>query len=134
MRNERLGHVRTINSRGRSIAMASQPTKAPTRMSTKAKTVGEYLAAAPTDQRAALVRLRKTIKAAAPKAIDVISYGMAGFKYRGKPVVYFSYWKDHCALYGPGTGTMKFTAEKPLSDRRVTSIVKTRIAAIEKAG
>ena len=114
--------------------MASQTTKAPVRMSTKAKTVDEYLAADPTDQRAALRRLRGTIKAAAPKASEVISYGMAGFKYKGKPVVYFSYWKDHCALYGPGTGTMKFTAEKPLSDRRVTSIVKTRIAAIEKAG
>ena len=114
--------------------MASQTTKAPTRMSTKAKTVGEYLAAAPTDQRAALMRLRRTIKAAAPKAIDVISYGMAGFKYRGKPVVYFSYWKDHCALYGPGTGTIKFTVDRPLSDRRVSSLVKARIAAIESAG
>ena len=103
-------------------------------MSTKAKTVGEYLAAAPTDQRAALRRLRRTIKAAAPKAIEVISYGMAGFKYKGKPVVYFSYWKDHCALYGPGTGTIKFTADKPLSSRRVTSIIKARIAAIERAG
>ena len=59
---------------------------------------------------------------------------MAGFKYRGKPVVYFSYWKDHCALYAPGTGTIRFTADKPLSDRRVTSLVKARIAAIEKAG
>jgi len=113
--------------------MAGQTTKRPVRMSTKAKTDGEYLAAAPTDQRAALGRLRRTIKAAAPKAIEVIGYGMAGFKYKGKPVVYFSYWKDHCALYGPGTGTIKFTAERPLSDARVTSIVKTRIAAIEKA-
>ena len=103
-------------------------------MSTRAKTVGEYVAAAPTDQRAVLGRLRKTIKAAAPKASEVISYGMAGFKYKGKPVVYFSYWKDHCALYGPGTGTIKFTADKPLSDGRVTSLVKARIAAIERAG
>ena len=114
--------------------MASQTTKRPARMSTKAKTVDEYLAAAPTAQRAALGRLRKTIKAAAPKAVEVISYGMAGFKYNGKPVVYFSYWKDHCALYGPGTGTIKFTADKRLPDRRVTSIVKNRIAAIDKAG
>ena len=114
--------------------MASQTTKAPVRMSTKAKTVDEYLAAAPTDQRAALRRLRGTIKAAAPKASEVISYGMAGFKYKGKPVVYFSYWKDHCALYSPGTGTIKFTADTPLPDRRVTSLVRARIAAIEKAG
>jgi len=97
-------------------------------------TVDDYLAAAPKAKHATLTKLRRTIKAAAPKAIEVISYGMAGFKYNGKPVVYFSYWKDHCALYGPGTGTIKFTADKRLPDRRVTSIIKNRIAAIDKAG
>ena len=114
--------------------MAFQTTKNPARMSTKAKTVGDYLAAAAPDERTALMKLRKTIKAAAPKATEGISYGMAGFKHNGKPVVYFSYWKDHCALYGPGTGTIKFTVDKPLPDRLVTKIVKARIAEIENAG
>ena len=110
----------------------TRPTKRPARMTTKAKTVSAYLAAAPPDQRRALVQLRKTIKAAAPKVTEGISYGMAGFKHNGKAVVYFSYWKDHCAVYGPGMGTIKFTADKPLSVRLVTNIVKTRIAQIEK--
>ncbi len=113
--------------------MVTRTTKRPARMTTKAKTVSEYLAAAPPDQRVALMKLHKTIKAAAPKATEGISYGMAGFKHNGKAVVYFSYWKDHCAVYGPGTGTIKFTADKPLSVRLVTNIVKTRVAQIEKA-
>ncbi len=58
---------------------------------------------------------------------------MAGFKYNGKRLAYFSYWKDHCALYGTGTGTIKFSADTPPSDRLVTRLVKTRIAQIEKA-
>jgi len=111
----------------------TQTTKRPARMTTKAKTVRDYLAAAPRVQRVALMKLRKTIKAAAPKATEGISYGMAAFKHNGKAVVYFSYWKDNCAVYGPGTGTIKFTADKPLSVRLVTNIVKTRIAQIEKA-
>jgi uncharacterized protein YdhG (YjbR/CyaY superfamily) len=78
------------------------------------------------------MKLRKAIKAAAPKATESISYGMAGFKYNGKRLVYFSYWKDHCALYGVGKGTIKFSADKPLADRLVTKLIKTKIAGIEK--
>jgi len=111
----------------------TQTTKHPARMTTKAKTVREYLAAAPRDQRVALMKLRKTIKSAVPKATEGISYGMAAFKHNGKAVVYFSYWKDHCAVYGPGTGAIKFTADKPLSVRLMRNIVKTRIAQIEKS-
>jgi uncharacterized protein YdhG (YjbR/CyaY superfamily) len=78
------------------------------------------------------MKLRKAIKAAAPKATESISYGMAGFKYNGKRLVYFSYWNDHCALYGVGKGTIKFSADKPLADRLVTKLIKTKIAGIEK--
>ena len=38
------------------------------------KTVAEYLAGAPADKRAALLKLRKTIKGAAPKATESVSY------------------------------------------------------------
>ncbi len=118
---------------------------------THTKTVDDYVAAAPKDKRAALMKLRNTIKAAAPKATEGISYGIAMFKHKGKPLVYFGYWKAHCALYGMGSsfidahagelkayglskGTIRFPADKPLPVRLVTKIVKARIAEIEKAG
>jgi uncharacterized protein YdhG (YjbR/CyaY superfamily) len=126
--------------------MATQKRKKPAAMSTLAKTVDDYLAAAPKEQRAALTRLRKTIKAAAPKATESISYGMAGFKHRGESLVLFAYWKDHVALYGSfsaqaaelkaydqsGKGTFRFQIDEPLPYGLVTSMVKGRLAEIEK--
>jgi len=112
----------------------------------KPKTVAEYLAAAPDDQRAALAKVRRAIKATAPKASEGVYYGLAGFKYKGKPLLYFGYAKDHCALYGAVSlggadakkfdldkGTLRFTTTKPVSDRLVAKIVKARIAEIDKA-
>jgi uncharacterized protein YdhG (YjbR/CyaY superfamily) len=114
-----------------------------------AKTVDDYIASAPEKRRAALKRLRRTIKAAAPKATEIVSYGMAGFKQDGKRVAYFAYWKSHTALYGTSRrfidahaaelkpyvqskGTLQFPADKPLPYALVTKIVEARVAEIEE--
>ena len=116
-----------------------------------AKTVDEYIASAPEKRRAALKKLRQTIKAAAPKANEIVSYGMVGFKQDGKRVAYFAYWKSHTALYGTSRqfiktnaallkpyvqskGTLQFPADKPLPYALVTKIVEARVAEIEKGG
>ena len=52
----------------------------------KATTIDEYIAAVSDDQRVALERLRKTIKAAVPKAEECINYGVAAFR------LTVSYW------------------------------------------
>ena len=115
-----------------------------------ARTVDDYIASAPKDRRVALTTLRQTIKAAAPKATEIVSYGMAGFKQGGERVAYFAYWKTHTALYGTSRefvdahaaelkpyvqskGTLQFPAGKPLPYGLVTKIVKARVAEIEKA-
>ena len=59
----------------------TQSTKKPAVNTTHTKTVDEYLAAAPKDKRAALIKLRNAIKAAAPKATESMSYGIAAFKH-----------------------------------------------------
>ena len=117
---------------------------------TRAKTVDNYIATAPKDKRAALTKLRQTIKAAAPKATEIISYGMVGYKQGAKRVAYFAYWKTHIALYGTSydfikahaaelklyvqsKGTLQFPADKPLPYPLVTRIVKARVAEIEEA-
>jgi uncharacterized protein YdhG (YjbR/CyaY superfamily) len=131
--------------------VATQAKKKPDARTTRPKTVAEYLLAAPKDKRAALMKLRKTIKAAAPKAAESLSYGMAAFKHNGKYLVYFAYWKAHIALYGTGSrfieahaaelkpyvqtkGTIQFPADKPIPYGLVTKIVKQRLAEIEEAG
>jgi len=119
--------------------------------SAPAKTVDEYLAAAPSDKRAALTKLRAAIKAAAPKATESLSYGIVGYKQNGQRVAYFGYWKAHIALYGTSSrfikthaaelkpyvqskGTIQFPSDKPLPAALVTKIVKARVAEVEKAG
>jgi len=111
--------------------------------SAKPKTVEDYLAAVPKEARAALGKLRKTIKAAAPKAEEVISYRMPAFKYHG-PLVYFAAFKNHCSLFPASKSILKsfkselepyvttgatihFTAENPLPAALVKIIVKARI-------
>lgn len=111
-----------------------------------AKNVDEYLAAVPPDQRAALERLRKIIRTAAPKATEVISYGMPGYKYHGM-LVYFAAFKNHCSFF-PGSGglerygselagyqtskgTIRFTLDKPLPATLVRKLVKVRAAENE---
>jgi uncharacterized protein YdhG (YjbR/CyaY superfamily) len=114
-------------------------------MKSKPKTIDEYLATASVEQRVVLEKLRRTIHAAAPGAVEYIGYGLAGFKLNGRPLVYFGAWEKHCALYAASPlvqkkfqkelkgfevskGTIKFTPEKPLSVTLVKKLVKARIA------
>jgi len=111
----------------------------------KPKTIDEYLAAVSDDQRAALEKLRKTIRAAAPKAEECISYGLAAFRLDGRPLVAFGAAAKHCAFYpmsgatveahkaelkdyDTSKGTIRFQADKPLPAALVRKLVKARIA------
>src|SRR6516162_2299880 len=72
----------------------------------KPTTIDEYLAGLGEEQRAALEKLRKTIKAAAPKAEEGISYGLAAFRLDGKPLVAFGAAANHCAFYPMSSTTV----------------------------
>jgi uncharacterized protein YdhG (YjbR/CyaY superfamily) len=114
-------------------------------MSPVPKDVATYLAALPEDQRAALQKLRDTIKAAAPEAAESISYGIPSFKYKGRPLIHIGAAKHHCAIYGlvpdaykdelkqydTSKGTIRFSADKPLPTTLVKKLVNTRMAEIE---
>ena len=127
--------------------MGSETTKKRAAKAAPVASVDDYLAGAPEAQRVALKRLRATIRKAAPDATERMAYGMAGYKYRGRPLVHFAYWKDHLALYGSfdahaseleaydlDKGTIRFSADKPLPDRLVAQIVKARVEEIERNG
>jgi uncharacterized protein YdhG (YjbR/CyaY superfamily) len=103
-----------------------------------------YLAAVSADKRRTLERLRKDIKAAAPKAEECISYGIPGFRLNGKLLVSYGAGAKHCAFYPgsivkefedelkdydtSGNGTIRFSADKPLPSALVRKIVKARVA------
>jgi len=113
----------------------------------KFDSVADYLKAVPPAQRALLRKVRQTIRAAAPTATEVISYGIPGYKHHGM-LVYFAAFKDHCSLFGVGTrlmekhkkalvpfkkskGTIQFTVDKPLPLPLVRKLVKARVAQNE---
>ena len=108
-------------------------------------TVDGYLLALPRDQRAALQELRETIAAAAPGAIETISYQMPAFKLDGRFLVSYAAFKDHCSFfpastnviqalgeqlepYLSGKGTMRFAVDAPIPSALVRKVVRARIA------
>ena len=112
-------------------------------MAGKPRTIDEYLAALSDDKRAALEKLRKTIKAAAPKAEECISYQLPAFRQNGM-LVAFGATAKHCAFYlmssttveehkdelkgyDTSKGTIRFQADKPLPGALVRKLVKARI-------
>src|SRR5947209_14812677 len=111
-------------------------------MTTKPKTHDDYLARVSSDKRAALQKLRRIIKAAAPKAEECISYQVPAFRLNGKFLVAYAAAANHCSFYPASViaglkselksydtsqGTIRFPAEKPLSSTLVRKLVRLRI-------
>ena len=113
-------------------------------MQAKPANVDEYLAPLSADKRAALERLRRAIKSAAPNAEECIAYNVPTYRLDGKMLLSFGAAANHCSLYAgahpikelaadlvgfeTSKGTIRFQPDRPLSDALVRKIVKTRIA------
>jgi uncharacterized protein YdhG (YjbR/CyaY superfamily) len=113
--------------------------------------VDGFLAALPEDVRAALEDLRRMIAAAAPDAVETISYGVPAFKYGERPLVSFGAGKNHCsfyvqspalmdehrdelASYETSKGTIRFPPSRPLPQALVNRLVRARIAETDAIG
>ena len=114
-----------------------------------AKTVDEYLATFPPATKTLLKKIRATIKAAAPQATEIISYGIAGYKYHGI-LIYFAGFTNHVSIYPAprsneifkeelarykgGKGTVQFPLDKHLPLYLIKRIVQFRAGEnVEKA-
>lgn len=113
-------------------------------------TVDAYIAAAESHLRIPLKQIRDTIRSAAPKAEEVISYRMPAYKQNGM-VVFFAGYKNHIGFYPTGSGienfrteiagykwskgAVQFPLDKPLPLALIKKIVKFKVQENEaKAG
>ena len=106
------------------------------------KNTDDYIASQPQEYREGLERLRSIILKAAPKATEVISYGMPAFK-QNRVLVYFALAKKHYGFYPTSKpivvfakelknyktskGAIQFPLDKPFPVKLITDIVKFRI-------
>lgn len=108
----------------------------------KYKSINEYIQNEPKNIQIILKKLRATVKKAAPKAVEKISYGMPTF-YQNGNLVYFAAWKKHIGFYPAPSGIQAFKKElskykgskgsiqfpftEPLPLSLITKIVKARV-------
>ena len=113
--------------------------------------VDEYIASQPEPAQAALKLVRKTIRAAVPKAEEVISYKMPTYKLHGEVVIYFAGWKKHFSIY-PATrrvleafkkelaihevnkSTVRFPLSQPVPEELLARITKFRAKEVARRG
>ena len=104
----------------------------------KLVTVNDYLTQCPPQALAALNQIRQQIKAIAPEATEVISYGILGYKLpgHGRAFVYTSAYAKHVSVYPipdksttelepyvAGKGTLRFNLDKPLPIDFISEVV-----------
>jgi len=108
---------------------------------TEIEDVDSYISDFPKETQKLLRQVRATIKNAAPKAKEEVSYRMPAYKYHGM-LVYFAGYQHHIGFY-PGAagvanfkkdiakyksakGSVQFPINEPMPLQLITKIVKFR--------
>ncbi len=107
--------------------------------------IDEYIAAFPAEVQRILKMIRKTIRKAAPEAVEAISYRIPTFRLGGKNLVHFAAFKSHISVYPAprdseelgeeiaaykgGKGTVQFPIGSELPLDLIGRIVRYRLGA-----
>lgn len=111
-------------------------------------TVDAFMAGLPTPDAEACARILAVVLTVVPDAEQGTSYGVAALRVRGKPLLGLNATKGHLSVFpfSPSAldtvraelsgwdcakGTIRFTAERPLSDALVTKLVVARLREID---
>ena len=114
-------------------------------MRRKPATIDEYLTAVEPKRRAALQRLRRTMRSVAPRAEECISYAIPAFRLDGRIVGGFAATKKGCSYfpfsgatlrtlandlkgYGGTKSSLHFDPAKGLPATLVRKLIRARIA------
>jgi uncharacterized protein YdhG (YjbR/CyaY superfamily) len=116
----------------------------------KPESVEAYLAGLTDDRRARLEDLRRTVKAAAPEAVEVISYNMPAYQLGKRFVLSFSAFKQWDSLFPASDvvlaeieqarpyvherSTFRFPVKDPLPLDLIKRIVEVRMDEVAREG
>jgi len=142
---DELGEALTLAWRGAAAKGKARRTKAAGVPKPRTpSTIDDYLAGVSEHQRAALEKLRRTIKAAVPRAEECISYGVPAFRLDGRMLVFFAAARKHCSFfpgahpidvlkdeltgYSTSKGTVRFDPSKPLPATLVRRLLRARMS------
>jgi uncharacterized protein YdhG (YjbR/CyaY superfamily) len=112
--------------------------------------IDAYIATAPDVMREHLRRMREVLQSAAPEAVEWFGYGLPGFKYLGRALLYYGATSKHYALYGNtepavaalqedlkgldiSKGTIRFRPGDPFPEALLHKLVEVRVAETEAA-
>lgn len=117
-------------------------------MKSEYKNVDAYIRSFDRMRQEILTLVRQTIKAAAPEAVESISYGMPAYKSEGKPLVYFAGYANHVGFYATpsghkkfarllskykqGKGSVQFPLDEPMPLELIAEMVKCRVKENKK--
>jgi uncharacterized protein YdhG (YjbR/CyaY superfamily) len=109
------------------------------------RSVDEYLASFPADVQDILRQVRETIRAVVPNPGEKISYQLPTVTMDGQPLMYFSGWKKHIAVYPlppaddelvramepylSGKGTLKFPLNQPIPYDLIRRVAEAFVAS-----
>lgn len=107
------------------------------------QSIDHYIESQDLDKHERLQEIRKIMKHLVPDGIEVISYHMPAFKWKGKIVAYFGAFKDHISLfphascieafqeqskdYVMSKGTIQFPMNKALPKDLIREMIQFRI-------
>lgn len=112
----------------------------------KYDSVDDYINSFEGKTKTILIEFRRRIKELAPESVESMSYGMPGYKLRGKPLAYFAGFKSHVSFFPTpsgidsldretepfrtGKGTMQFDPEKTIPWDLVEKIIRFKIGEL----
>ena len=118
--------------------------------SSSAGSAKQVAAELPPGSRRVLRQLRATLRAAAPGAVEGVSYRIPVLRMEGRPLVWYAAFTHHCSLYPitdaikrahapalkgyeTSKGTVRFPLDQPLPITLIRRLVRARIADLRAA-
>jgi uncharacterized protein YdhG (YjbR/CyaY superfamily) len=108
-----------------------------------AKSIDEYISGFPPETQLALNQVRSTIREAAPRASETISYAIPTFDMNGHHLVHFAGYAKHIgfypipsaavefktelSVYKGGKGSVQFPLSEPMPTDLIRRIVEFRV-------